>query len=139
MPVYVTRAVSGCILTEIPFVADVYQDERDGAQLEPLMSIVAVERSLRSSKEHADLFSPDDLLLFLEEGRTNPVVDKISDGTLLALVVQKGRPDYHLKNLFDSLQHKDASELNGPLLSLKQSIVRLPDAEMPDGWRYLLR
>lgn len=139
MPVFVTRAICGDTPLEVPFVTDVYQEVTDNDLPGPFMSIVAVERFVRSSKDVANLFSSEDVLVFLEEGQIDPVIDKVVDGTCLAFVVQKGRPDYHLKNLFEALEHKEAHELNGPLLSLKQSIVRLPNADMPDGWRYSMQ
>lgn len=140
MPVFVTKAIGGGAPLKIPFVTDVYQDTVDNdLSSGPFMSIVAVERFVRSSKQLADLVSSEDVLVFLEEGQTDPVIDKVVDGTCLSLVVQKGRPDYRWKNLFDALERKNVSELTGTLLSLKHSIVRLPDAEMPDGWRYSLQ
>lgn len=137
MPVFVTNAIGGSAPLKIPFVNDVYQDVDDGDFSKSFMSIVAVEKFVRSSL--VNLISSEDVLVFLVEGHIDQVIDKVVDGTCLTFVVQKGRPDYHWKNLFDTLQHKNADELNGTLLSLKHSIVRLPDAEMPDGWRYSMQ
>ena len=138
MPVFVSRAIAGDIPLEIPFVSDVYQYEKD-SYLGPFMSIVSVEKYLRSSQQHADSFSSEDLLVFFKEGSTDPVMDKVSDAAFLSFVVQKARPDYHLKILFDTLQNKAEHEFNDALLNLRRSIVRLPDAEMPDGWSYSIQ
>lgn len=124
-------------LIEVPFVRDDLQAwERSTSRCldEASMSIVAIERRVRKKLASQNLLEYDVLNFFT--ARDAPVTRSVEDGALLKVEIQKGRKDYHEKDLFERLQLIADEHCTAPLLSLKRSLRREPNEGMPDGWEY---
>jgi hypothetical protein len=130
MPIHVILALDGRHIT-LPFQRDnLLEDESDSAST---MSVVAIEREVRKVMS----LGVYDELVFVPAGETFPLRTAVADHSTISLVVGQGREDHHERDLFLMLEKIAEKEYPPSLLMLKAHFSRVPDKDMPDGWKYI--